>query len=438
MSWIRSHWSLLFAGLLVLLLAAFLITGKLQWAGGKTHSTESTSEGGEAAEKKVVQGNVVLDEEDFEASGIAIATVQEGSVGETLEAPGEVETAQNRLAQVTPSIGGIVRSVHKLAGDTVMAGDALCAIESTELGSARAELQSAIAERDVTLRNYNRWKELYEKGLRSQTEVWASEAEYNKAKLRVEAATAHLRAIGLDPSATATGRGEELSNRYELRSPLSGTVLQEQLTVGQNVEVKDVLFTVADVSQVWVNASLHESDIPKLHAGMTATLQVQSQGQSLAALDGTITNIGQQADQQTRTVPVRIAVANKRGLGGSRGYLLRPGMFLTVQFITARKNGVIAVPNDAIQQINGQAVVFVEVPANEHNSGTAPKEQEKNHDREESRSTHVLQPRAVTAGISDSKVTEITEGLKIGEKLVVRNAFLLKSELEKEKIGDQD
>ena len=435
MNWIRNHLAASMLIVVVVLTILLFATGKLRWSSTEVRpSPESNnSEHGEAAEKKVKQGKVVLDAEDFKASGIEVSEVKQANVGETLQSPGEVQPMQTRLAQVTPPIPGIVRVIHKIAGDPISAGGALCIIESTELGSNRAELEGAIAERDVTQRSYERLKELYEKGLRSQTEVWSAEADYNKARLRVEAASAHIRALGLDASSSREQSG--LSNRYELRSPLNGVVLQQQLTIGQNVEQKDVLFTVADLSSVWVSAAVHEKDIASIHRGTVALIEVQGQNGPPTSLDGSVDYISQQQDQQSRTVPVRITVRNRGEGRASQGNLLRPGMFTTVRFITSHRAAALTVPANAIQELNGQSVVFVEV-------FTGDDEKEKSDSGENghrsSEVAYTFEPRAVQVGMSDSKLTEIVKGLKAGEKVVVRNAFLLKSEMEKEKIGEEE
>lgn len=436
MNWIKEHVaaSILFA--LLALVALLLATGKLRWHSSEARSSgeSSNTEPSEAAERKVKQGKVALDEEDFKASGVEIAEAKQANVGETLQAPGEVQPIQTRLAEVTPPIPGIVRAIQKLPGDPVLAGGALATIESAELGSSRAELQAALAEKDVTQRNYDRWKELYEKGLRSQTELWAAEADYNKARLRVDAASARIRAVGLDPSSSAKEQSG-LSNRYELRSPLTGLVLQQQLTVGQNVEQKDVLFTVADLSTVWVTAAVYEKDVPIVHKGTSALIEFQKQGGSTTSLQGQIDYISQQADQQTRTVPVRVTVINKREPRTSQGYLLRPGLFTTVRFITSHKAAAVTLPLDAVQELNGQTIAFVQVLAgNAEIQETDPA----GNGRHPGKPVYMFEPRVVTLGINDGKLTEIVKGLKAGERVVVRNAFLLKSELEKEKIGDQD
>lgn len=436
MNWIKNHLaaSVLFA--FVAVAALLFATGKLRWSSPELRSSpeSSNSEHGEAAEKKVKQGKVVLDAEDFKASGVEISEVKEGNVGETLQSPGEVQPMQTRRAEVTPPISGIVRAIHKIAGDSTSAGGTLCTIESAELGSIRAELEAALAEREVTHRSQERLKELYEKGLRSQTEVWAAEADYNKARLRAEAASAHIRAVGLDTSSGATAQSG-LSNRYELRSPINGIVLQQQLTIGQNVEQKDVLFTVADLSTVWVSAAIQEKDVTSIHKGTTALINLQGQDGSPTSMEGVVDYISQQQDQQTRTVPVRITVKNRVEGRASQGNVLRPGMFTTVRFITSRRAASLAVPATALQELNGQTIVFVEVLA----GNSANEESESKEDGQHSKQlAHTFEPRAVTVGVSDGKLTEIAKGLKPGEKVVVRNAFLLKSELEKEKIGDDE
>lgn len=442
MNWIRNHLAASVLIIVVSLTVVLFATGKLRWSSSGVSipaepNTKDSNKGlSEAAEKKVKHGRVILDLEDYKASGISSSPVQPGSVGVTLEAPGEVQPAQTRLSQVTPPIAGIVRAIHKVTGDPVSAGTALCTIESADLSSVRAELQNAQAEQQVTQRIYERSKELYERGLRSQTELWAAEAEFNKSRLRVEAASVRLRALGFSGTGDAT-----LSNRYELRSPLSGVVLQQQLTVGQSVETKDVLYTVADLSTVWVNASLHEQDLRTLRSGMTVGVQLRSEAAAPILVDGTVEYVGQQADPQSRTVPVRISVKNRSRRSGQQGFVLKPGAFVTVRFITAHKSDVLTVPLDAIQELEGQNIVFVESDGTESDPVTPHNENggEKNKNRTgDSSKPLVFEPRAVTLGISDGKATEIVKGLRAGERVVVHNAYLLKSELEKEKIGDTD
>lgn len=442
MTWIRRNLAAIVLAGIVAALAVLFLNGNLQWRHDVARQEEHTQGGeeGEAAEKRVSHGKVVLDEKDLKASGIVVAAIRGGTVSETLEAPGEVEIAQDHLAQVTPPIPGRIRAIHKVVGDAVSSGTVLCTIESAELGIARADLQSGLAEATVTDRNLGRIKQLYDKGLRSESEVLASEAEYNKARLHVDAARAHLRAVGINPDEPITEGSANLINQYELPSPIAGAILQQQLTIGQNVEQKDVLYVVANLSSVWINGSVNERDAAKLRNGMSATAQFQTQGASNAVIRGVVTYVGQQADQQTRTVPVRVLVSNPRLSGPNPGFVLRPGMFTTLRFITGTKARVVTVPPEAIQEINGQSIVFVRSPESRPparaggDKGKASDDTTKDADT----TSVVFEPRTVLVGTSDGSAVEIVKGLQRGEIIAVRNAFLLKSELEKEKIGDVD
>jgi cobalt-zinc-cadmium efflux system membrane fusion protein len=442
MNWLRHN---VVAALLALALAVIVLlalTGHLHWSSstalssspGSSNAETKPRRGEEAAEEsKVENGRVILDAEDYKVSDIIAAPVEQGGIEQMLEAPGEVQLPPTQNAQITPPIAGIIRSVNKVTGQNVRAGEALCSIESAELGTARAELQSALSERGVAERAYERWKQLYEKGLRSQTELWTTEAEFTRAKLRVEAAGARLRALGQNAVTDHMDAGA-LSNRYELRSPITGSVLQQQGSIGQNVESKDVLFTVGDLKSVWVTASVSERDMARLRTGMKAiVMPAQAEG----LLEGHVQFIAQQADSQTRTVPVRIIVQNRAKSAGTGQFILTPGMFANVQFVTGKSSPTLTVPLEAVQELNGKHVVFVQTSTTKHRQPSHNSGPESDHNQETG-SRHMFQPIEVELGSSDTQRIEILKGLKGGEKVVVKNAYLLKSELEKGKIGDVD
>jgi len=441
MNWLKRNVVSALLALALTVIVLLLLTGHLHWSSSTNPSSSSTSRkaeakhgSGEAAaeESKVANGRVILDAEDYKVSDIIAEPVEQGAIEQMVEAPGEVQLPPTQNAQITPPIAGIIRSVNKVTGENVRTGESLCSIESAELGTARAELQSALAERVVAERAYERWKQLYEKGLRSQTEVWTTEAEFTRAKLRVEAAVARLRALGQNARADQLDAGT-LSNRYELRSPISGSVLQQQLSIGQNVESKDVLFTVGDLRSVWVTASVSERDLPHLRTGMKAIV-VPAQSEGL--LEGHVQYIAQQADPQTRTVPVRIVVQNKAKSAGPGQFILTPGMFANVRFVTGKSSPTLTVPLEAVQELNGKHIVFVQISIttkrDPQNSRSGSDENQETGPR------YMFEPVEVELGSSDTRRTEVLKGLKGGERVVVKNAYLLKSELERGKIGDVD
>jgi len=216
-----------------------------------------------------------LDEDAFRASGIRTAPVTKGSVPAFFEAPGEVQLAEDRIAHVTPQIPGVIRALYSGVGDRVAKGTPLCLIESVELGDARASYVAAYAEMRLTDRTYARWKELYDKGLRSQNEFIAAEAELTRAKLKMEASASRLHGLGIpvDEIRALEKEGSgAVSNQNMLRSPIAGSVLQRTATAGQGVTPTDQIFFVGDLSEVWVQVVAREQDLPGIKTGASAVV----------------------------------------------------------------------------------------------------------------------------------------------------------------------
>jgi cobalt-zinc-cadmium efflux system membrane fusion protein len=404
----------------VIIAGLLLATGKLQFRRGQQAEKEST-EAAEAQQVRVAGDTVTLDAATFQVSKIHSAPVVTASLPVIFQAPGEVQLSPDRMAHVTPQLAGIVRSVEKNVGDTVAKEGTLCVIESAELGDARASYLGALSERDFAERNYQRWKLLFEKGLRTQNELYAAETDFTRAKIKLESAEARLRALGFGNQDIANlqrnGTGA-VSNRYALRSPISGSVLERNVTLGQNVEAKDQLFLVGNLSVVWVQVVAHERDLSQLHAGISAIVRIQATPN--ASFPGTVTYVGQQVDEKTRTVPIRVVVKNTPS-SGNLSSVLRPGMFTTVEMQLSTKRDVPAIPESAAQTESGQSFVFVEIHAGVKGGSSR---------------MYAFQRRPVILGAhSDGKV-EIVNGLALGERVVVENAFLLTSEMKKSPVEE--
>jgi cobalt-zinc-cadmium efflux system membrane fusion protein len=479
----RVHWAVVALIAVLAVGLALWATGRLQlnWRAPNTvatakdeHGHEGKREEGHGDEESRVRGDkAILDTEAIKAAGLTSQPVRTGSVGVTVEAPGEVRVPDQSLAHVTPRVSGVVREIYKARGEMVAVGAALAVIESAEVGDARAsydaavrdvmvaeanleawrrnaqangggtgaqsawlELDQALGERQaagteqaVAERASARMKELHDRGLRSGTELLAVEAdlaraqaradaaqrriavlgvvadtELKRARQRLDAAQAKLRALGGDAGAAASGG----SARVVVRSPIAGVVTERDLTVGQTVEAAAKIFSIADLTEVWVTAALYDKDLTAVRQGQPATVRVQGLGD--AVWKGRVIQVGPQVDEKTRTLAVRIAVPNQ---ARANGLALRPGMFATVTVEVSRKPDALVVPVSAVQSLNGQPVVFVETPLSE---GAA------------------YQRRAVKVGARDGDVIEVVEGLTAGDRVVVANAYLLKSEFERSKI----
>jgi cobalt-zinc-cadmium efflux system membrane fusion protein len=188
-------------------------------------------------------------------------------------------------------------------------------------------------------------------------------------------------------------------------SPIGGTITEKHAIVGELADPSKSLYTVADLSSVWVLVDINEKDLAKVHRGQAAIVIVGAFPDQ--RFRGRINHIADVVDQSTRTVKARIEVANP-------GRKLKPEMFATAELALAgNAPPVIAVPEDALQDLDGKKVVFV-----------AEEEAE-------------FAARQVQSGRSAGGMVEIVSGLKEGERYAVKGAFILKSELKKGEVVDE-
>ncbi len=187
---------------------------------------------------------------------------------------------------------------------------------------------------------------------------------------------------------------------YEVKSLIAGTVIEKHITLGEFVSDDSDIFVVADLSSVWVNVSVYARDLERIRVGQTAV--IEAAGISRKA-EGKIDYVGPVVGEPTRTSIARIALANPE-----RKW--RPGLFVTARVRTESVTAPTAVADRAIQTVRGAKVVFVE-------DGEGFRAQE------------------VETGRTDGEWTEILAGLSPGDRVVVENAFVCKSELLKSEAG---
>jgi cobalt-zinc-cadmium efflux system membrane fusion protein len=476
---LRSHWGTLAFVALIAVAVGLYLTGRLEvhWRPGATDDQGSHGHAEEAkheeAESRVSGDKAVLDADAIKAAGIQAAPAEAGAVAVTRQLVGEVRVPDERLARVTARVPGIVREIHHGRGDRVAAGAPLVTLESPDLADARAafaaattdlqvseerlqlwrrqrdgaggpergagwvELDQALAEQGaaqtdkaVAERAHGRMKELQERGLRSRTELLTVEADLARATARVESSTRRLIVLGSVAETEVTRArqrveaarafGAELagpsaaggSSRFVVVSPIAGVVNDRTVTVGESVEPTSKICSIADLSEVWVTAALYDHDVAAIRTGMPAVVRVQALGE--ATFHGQVTQIGPQVDEKTRTLPVRVVVRNQPAPGSRDAWALRPGMFATVELEVSRRAAAVLVPAAAVQTLAGQEVVFVETALTEGAS---------------------FQRRPVKLGTRVAARVEVVEGVRPGERVVVANAYLLKSEFERSKIS---
>ncbi len=420
------------------LIAALIIAGIWQRGGRPTDADkaahteerqEHKGEGGEGEEKheeegkKEESGIITLDDEAREKIGLELESAQYRDASETIQITGVVGPNQTRLAHIRPLSRGRIQKVYVRIGDRVRAGQPLVAYDNIELGeligeyrSAKATLNKANAEADVSKRSVERAQRLVELGAVARAEHEKRDAEYKSAvasinmqKAQLEMVEQKMRRFGMTGAeierldAGADKRRGAPST--VLPSPFSGVVIKADVAEGEAVDTASELLTLADLSTVWVQGDVYEKDIASIRQGQTVKVVVNAYPDM--AFNGKLTYLGDMLDPQTRTAKVRCEVANPRGL-------LKLEMMATIQVPTGTLKKALMVPVATLQQVDNESVVFVKVEENK------------------------FAKRRVEIGTQSDGWVEVRSGLKEGEKVVTQGAFMLKSHLKKEEFGEEE
>jgi cobalt-zinc-cadmium efflux system membrane fusion protein len=314
-----------------------------------------------------------------------------------LRVPGEVKADQTRLVDVSPLVPGRVIEVNVVVGDRVRPGQILARVDSTELGLAQSEYLKAQARLAVAERALERAHQLLEAKVIGSGEYQRREGETLVARAEHRAAADRLMLLGMKQAEMGLlAREQRINSKAAIRSPLEGTVIKRNVTTGEVIDSKTVLFVITDLRRLWVLADVHEKDIPKVQLGQLVEIEVTPYPDE--KFRGVILHVGEVIEPATRTVKVRSEVPNPDGR-------LKPEMFATIAIETTAEERVLSIPSSAVQKDKGRDLVFVQ---------TAP-------DR--------FEAREVTVGSAVQDRVPVLKGLVEGEKIVTKGAFTLKSEL---------
>ncbi len=356
------------------------------------HGHEEKSGSPELAKVKEEDPNIVRVEAAMVRDLRLTTTVVESRAGgDGVTLLGELQPDQNAYAEVGSPIHGRAVQLKAAPGDLVKAGVPLIEIESADLGRVRAQEVGARAKAELARQVVERKRRLVAENISAGRELEEAEAEAKAAEAELHAARSALQAFG----AGAGGGGA----RFLLRAPIGGTILERKVARGQAVDPEQTLFRIADLRSLWLTVQAFERDALRVKVGVAARVTFPAlPGRTFG---GQVTWVGSQVDVASRTIPVRITVANEG--------LLRPGMSASAWLPVAGATGtVVAVPTAAVQRLDRDWVVFL--PRNER---------------------HTFEIRKVGRGRDLGSEVEIVSRLAAGETVVVDGAFLLKAEAEK-------
>jgi len=323
---------------------------------------------------------------------VTTAPVEVRAGGEGVQLLGELKVNEGRYAEVGTPIASRVVSVLAAPGQIVRKGQPLAMLQSVEIGKARAESITAQTRLDLAKKTLERKRSLAAENIVPAREVQEAEANVATAEAEVRAARAGLRALGASDESSD-------SSELILRSPVDGTVIERNAMQGQMADPAQPLFRIGDLSQLWLVVHAFERDAVRLTPGTTA--RVSFSALPGRAFTGNVALVGKQVDASSRTIPVRIVVANSE-------QLLRPGMSATAWVPVGKSSEkMVTVPVAALQRIENEWLVFL------------PTGQDS------------FEIRPVGRGRDLGTEIEIVSGLKPGERVVIEGAFLLKAEAEK-------
>jgi RND family efflux transporter MFP subunit len=341
---------------------------------------------------------VPLSQDAVERAGIVVTPVVGGVSSAEIRVPGVVEPNGYRQVVVTPLVAGRVTKVEAALGDRVRRGQTLAQLYSPALAEAQTRYVSAQAMLDAHDRELQRTQKLVEIGAASRQELERIHAEHAAQTAAVQSARSQLELLGLSVSALdSLTPGKNVSATTSVPAPIDGVVTERGANVGLNVDPATKLFTVVDLSTVWVVADVYERDFSRVRVGSEAAFTTAAYPDLTE--HGRVSYIDPQVSAETRTAKVRVEMSNPRGE-------LRLGMYGDVVLAGASGGPTPRIPRSAVQNVGNRTVIYL----------SNPKEPGKFIERE------------VRLGQISGGDVEVTSGVKPGDVVVTKGSFFVRAE----------
>ncbi len=340
---------------------------------------------------------VDLEPDDLKKAQLQTVHVDMREADSTLRVPGVVNPNEYREVHVTPLAGGVIKQVPVVLGDHVRRGQPLALIFSSDLATAESQYLVVLAEREADHKKLVRTQNLVTLGAASQQEEEGVEAEHAGHEAHVREALEKLKLYGAsNRQIAALTQAEQIDAYLTVPAPISGIVLTRTANLGLVTNIGQELFTVADLSKVWVMASINEKDFSMVHVGTAANVTAPAYPGHV--WKGRVVYIQPQIDPNTRTAQARIEVENP-------GESLRFDMYMDVAFTSANGSSL-SVPESAVQAIGDKQYVFLPVKDSEGS----------------------FTVRQVRVGPASNGYFPVLGGLNLNDEVVKDGSFTLKAE----------
>ena len=271
----------------------------------------------------------------------------------------------------------------------------LAVIDSQDLADLKSEHLATQTRIDLSRATFEREKRLWEEKISPEQDYLAARQALAEAEIAHRSVEQKLLALGLSHAAVMQGGADRLT-RFEIRSPLSGVVIEKHLAPGEAVNDDATIFVIADLSSVWAEMTIYPKDLAAVKLGQKVTIKASALD---AQATGTIAYVGALVGEQTRSAKARVTLRNP-------DQSWRPGLFVTVDVVQDESKVPVAVATEAIQTYRDAQVVFL-------------------------RAGEYFEARPVELGRNDGTSVEVVKGLSAGDRYAATNSFVLKAELGK-------
>ena len=331
----------------------------------------------------------------------ATQKVSRHTLSETVDAHGELKPVQSREVVVSAPFSGIILSSANenlpVEGQNVRKGTSLVqlnpSIQSADGENYAQQFINAQSQLSLAKKNLERSKRLYEKEAIPEVELERARIEYRQALTQFQT----INEIAQIDTATVDTYGDsESSYRFEMKAPISGTVVESYVQPGKQVKAGEPLLKIVDMSKMWLSVHVPAAKRIAIQNPGAAVFYVQGNERmyGMNEVNGRLLSAGKQVDPETRTLSLIYEIDNPEGL--------HSGLFVTAEIDTDQKENVIAIPESALIEEEGNFVVYV------HVAGES------------------FEKRAITTGIRNRGWVEVTSGLEEGEHVVTTNAYQVK------------
>ncbi|MGX9221858.1 efflux RND transporter periplasmic adaptor subunit (plasmid) [Massilia varians] len=332
------------------------------------------------------EGILKMDAQQIQTAGITVAKAAPAAMGNVVQLPGEVRFNEDLTAHIVPRTPGVAESVSADLGQNVTKGQVLAVISSPALADLRSASLAAQKRLGLAQITFQREKKLWEDKISAEQDYLQAQAALREAEIEAQSAKSKLSALG-------AGDTDGAINRYVLRAPFNGVVVEKHIAQGEAVKEDANVFLLSDLSSVWVEIVVTPKDLETVRVG--ETVRITSAANDTSAT-GKVSYVGNLLGEQTRTAKARVVITNPK-------LAWRPGLFVNAAVVRGEKNVPVAVAADAVQTVEGKTVVFVKVDKG-----------------------FKMQP--VKTGDNDGKLVEIVDGLSAGAVYAATSSYVLKAE----------